>query len=681
MRKTAIKQKLAASVAALTLMTQTAYADAQGDLFNLSLEELIEIDIASVSKKSQTLRDVAAAAYVITAEDIRRSGARSLPDALRLAPGVDVARINGGNWAVSIRGFTGRYANKILVLIDGRSVYNAVFSGVFWDTEHVLIEDIERIEVIRGPGAAIWGPNAVNGVINVITRSARDTEGVVAVAEASTAGDWRTGGVIGWKASEDLAFKASVFGQRNAELRILPSDPFAAFSPSDEYTAQQFSLRMDATPSSRDDASIIAQYTRGERSELVFSPVDITQPNVLFEDVGDYDSWSIQGVWAHRFSDDLRLETASAYQSNQREELGSTVEIKSANINVDIHANVGDGHGVSGGVYLQHDRTETTAGGPINLSPADRTTKNWGGFLHSDWALNGDDLRFVLGSTFEDNAFTGFEYQPTARLLWKPTENQSLWAGVSRSVRTPSRIDRDIDFTLGLIPPGTSLNPGPIPVLSVVRGQTTQQSENLWSYEAGYRLSVSDKATFDIAAFYNDYDELQTAVPTMPIIEVVNGAPMLVAPLVATNDGSGRGLGFEISARWSPIRRLRLDAAYAFLDLDVTTGSAGPGAFIIGDGQAPRHQASIQTYFSVTDQLELDLRGAYRSSIVGQIGRIDGYFDLNGRLGWKPIEYLEVSLIAEQINDESRLQIEELFSAIRPTETERRVFGRIRVTY
>ncbi|MEM6414693.1 MAG: TonB-dependent receptor [Pseudomonadota bacterium] len=659
-----------------------ATTDDNEDLFSMSLEELMNIDIASVSKKSESLGDVAAAAYVITNEDIRRSGARSLPEALKLAPGVDVARINGGTWSIAIRGFNSRLANKLLVLIDGRSVYNPIYAGVFWDTQQVLVEDIDRIEVIRGPGAAIWGPNAVNGVINVITRKADDADGIVAVSDVSTEGDWRGGGSIGHKINDKLSLKLTAFTQQNAELSIDMSDRAFGRPASDEYASSTISFRSDYKASSNDDLSIITQFTDGERQELVFTQLEPFEPETFFVDNGDIGVWSVQGLWTHRFNEQLSLKSLAAYEHFERTELGAEADIENIDIAVDLHASLKQGHALSAGLYYQFDDTNIDQGITINFTPSQRTTENYGGFVHSEWNLFDGKSRLIFGSTFEDNDFTGFEFQPTARALWKPSENQSVWVGLSRSVRTPSRLDRDLDFTLGLRAPGELGNDLPFPALVLAQGNPEQDSEVLWSYEAGYRLALSNRFSIDLTAFYNDYAGLQTGVPQLPTLDLLNGEPIFVVPIVNTNGSDARGLGFELTTRWTPFKDVRVDANYAFLDLDTELlPVAASGGVVLGAGQTPKHQASIQTFVNVTDNLEVDVRGSYRSSTFGETVNIDGFFDLSGRIGWRPIENVELSLVGQQLADNRRLEFEETLAVIPITEAERRVYVRIRLDY
>ena len=632
------------------------------DLTAMSLEELANIEVTSVAKKEQKLSQAAAAVYVITQEDIRRSGATSIPEALRMAPGLDVARIDANKWAVSSRGFNGQYSNKMLVLIDGRSVYSPLFSGVYWNVQDLLLEDIERIEIIRGPGATMWGANAVNGVINIISRHARETQGGLATAGAGSEeqgfGGLRYGGKLGSKAYYRIYTK---YFKRN-HLRT-PSDLAAA----DEWHSERGGFRMDWEPSDKDSLTVQGDLYGGRNGQTLTSfslepPYTQTLDDRL-ETSGD----DVLARWKRRFSGSSDMALQLYYDRYQRGDavFGETRDT----IDLDFqHRFVpssrqeilwGLGH------RFTTDRIEGTA--IASIQPDRRGANLYSAFLQDEVELVRDRLRLAVGSKLEHNDYTGLEVQPSARILWEPRPRHAAWASIARAVRTPSRGEQDGRVNFAAFP-----GPEGLPLLLFVSGNRRLRSEDLLAYELGYRLQPSPRFSLDLATFYNDYSNLVTIDVGAPFFEPAPAPPHVAVPARLDNTQKGHTYGLEIAARFNPAERWRLSAGYTrYTGLPVSSGDASAN---ITGGDSPPHQAQLRSYLNLTRNAQLDTAFYYVHSLREL--QIPSYTRLDTRLGWRLTQDLDVSLVLQNLLDSRHPEfVSEVF--VRRTEIGRSIYGRI----
>lgn len=665
----------AAALAACLAWSGAARGAPPSELTELSLEDLLAVEVTSVSRKPQKLSDTAAAVFVITQEDIRCSGATSIPEALRMAPGLQVARIDANKWVVTARGFADRFSNKLLVLVDGRSVYTPLFSGVYWDVQDTLLEDVERIEVIRGPGAAMWGANAVNGVINVITRHAGETQGGLLTLGGGTEergfGAARFGGTLGDSSPYRIYGK---YFRRDAA-----ADP-SGKDVEDGWEAVRGGFRLDSQVGSRNSVLVAGEAYRGEAGTQYGVP-RIPEPGAadgalfsLVEDEGDFWGGHLLARWAHVASPNSELALQLYYDRTDRRELLFAETRDTADADFQHRFSLGR-HDLLWGAGFRLTRDDLEEGEVVAFDPSAKTDHLWSAFAQDDVVLVRDRLRLTLGSKFEHNSYTGFELQPNARLLWTPHPRHSLWGAVSRAVRTPSHGDAgaEIQSVVNLVPnpaaPGTT-----VPVQVVLRGNTDFDSEKLLAYEVGYRTHPWDVLALDLTAFYHRYEDLRTFEARAPEPQA-EPAPHLDQPLVWDNRMAGRAYGVEAAADWFAAPWWRFQATYTFFRFQLHPESGSRDFFSENDeGRSPVHQASVRSSVDLTAELELDLWLRY----VGRLSQddVDAYTTLDARLGWHPLESLELALVGQNLLTSRHAEFEP-GRAIRtlPTEVERGAYA------
>jgi iron complex outermembrane recepter protein len=651
----------------LTAVTWAAESGPAGttilELKQLSLEELMGVEITSVSKKEEKLFDAAAAIYVITEEDIQRSGATSIPEALRNVPGVEVARIDSHTWAITVRGFNGTTANKLLVLIDGRSVYTPLFSGVFWDVQDTLLEDVERIEVIRGPGATLWGANAVNGVINIITKSAKQTQGLLVTGGGGTEergfGGVRYGGKLA--ATAQYRFYAKYI---NRDDTVLPEGSDAG----DAWQIGQGGFRIDWDASDKHQLTFQGDLYGGSlgQTSTILSPM----PPLMRLNNADtaVAGGNVLGRWVHSISEASDVQFQVYYDRTERRiPLVFSEERDTFDVDVQHRFSVGQRQDIVWGFGYRF--TQDRVGNTFNVSwdPDRRATHLVSAFVQDEITLVPDRLRLTLGSKFEHNDFTGFEIQPNARLAWTPTARQTVWASVSRAVRTPTRLDRDIRLN-GQVIPGT-----PVTVL-VVFGSRNFASEELLAYELGYRLQPHARLFLDAAAFYNVYDRLlsiEGPAPAQP------SPPAVAIPFVLANNVEGETYGLELWANYQIADWWRWQAGYTYLHMHLRTklGSSDTISVASAEGSSPQHQFFLRSWLDLPADLEFDTTLRYVDALPNQSVR--AYTALDVRLGWRPIKNLELAVIGQNLLDNRHLE----FSSTFRTEIQRGVYGKITWRY
>lgn len=506
------------------------------DFANLSLDQLANIRVTSFTNKEQQLAKVAGAVYVITKEQIARSGMTSVPELLRLAPGVDVARVNGNQWSVSIRGPVGAYANKLLVLIDGRSVYSPIFSGVYWDIGMPLLEDIDRIEVIRGPGATIWGANAVLGVINIITKSTRDTHGTMLTAAAGNTepfqGSIRMGGTFG---STD--YRAYFGGLDQASLQH--SDGKSA---GDGLMNVQAGFRLDGKRGD-DTWTLEGDLFRSTENDIgmhvslpAFSIVG--SPAVLEAVAGN-----LTGEWRRHVGERGEFRVRSYYDYVDRPQPQATkavTGIGDSEAQYDFLAGHINNLSVGGGIRVIAEKVLAIA--PFAFSPEALTYANLNTFAQDEIHLAHDSVLLTFGAKLERNHFGGWGTEPSANLLWTPAKRHSLWLSAARALRTPSLFDIDVEGPFIVSPPTPAS--GGLPVVASFVVSPDFKTERVKDFEIGYRGQISKRFSLDLAAFYDRYSDNESNVSGYPALEIYP-APYLNVPVTAANwtDATGKGIG------------------------------------------------------------------------------------------------------------------------------------------
>jgi len=612
-----------------------------------------------------------AAIYVLTAEDIERSGQRTIPDLLRMVPGMDVARIDANKWAVSARGFNDQFANKLLVQIDGRTIYSPLFAGVYWDQHDLILEDISRIEVIRGPGATLWGSNAVNGIISIITKPASETQGLLigglTASDEPGAGWLRYGSKLSNDCHYRVYFKYFHWADGQTELGNTINDGWEMlyggfrmdWKASDDDT---FTFQGDAARNDIGTTTPIGQLTPP------FNPPVGTQAH----NFGGY----VLGRWTHVFSDDANFSAQLYYNQVRRDSPLSADTEDLIDFDFQNRFKLGERHAVIWGAGYRVFNNPSTPGLLYAFDPKDRTTQLISAFVQDDVTLVPDRLNFIIGTKVEHNDFTGFEIQPSARLLWTPDERQTVWGAVSRAVRTPSRVDANIVGDVGVVPPSAAL---PVPVQLNIIGNPDFISEVVIASEAGYRISPVETVLIDIAAFVNVYDRVRTTEFGVPFF-VPGPVPHLVQPITFGNLGAGETYGVELAVNWQVTDYWQLRGGYTWLDIHLHSEPPSTDtSTTLTNGSSPHNQFNLRSYLNLTPTIKFDTAFYYVDSL--QALDVPSYTRVDLRLAWQPRESMEFVLGVQNLFDRRHLEFRQVAPVIIGTEAERSIYGLVRLRY
>ncbi len=634
-------------LAILCLAVLPSWAQEKTDrLTDLSLEDLMNTKVTSVSKAEQKISRVAAAIYVITQESIRRSGATNIPDLLRMVPGLDVAQINSNTWAISARGFNGRFSNKMLVMVDGRSVYTQTFAGVFWDVLDLPLENIDRIEVIRGPGGSVWGANAVNGVISIVTRKASATRGGLLVASAGNvdlgSGMTQYGGGLG----DQTDYRIYAKYLNNDHLPGLGSQ-----DGSDSWHVLRAGFRTDSTLSPRDILTFEGNMYTGREGVSGGILPSITSPvTVITDRRASLSGGVLQSVWEHAYSEhsDSKLQVSfdNYDRSDPLHELRSRLDV-----DFEHHVAAGQRQDFVWGLSYRYSLSTTDGGLTVLLNPANLSTQLFGSFIQDEIAIVPERLYLTLGTKLEHNDYTGLNFMPSVRLAWTPSERRTFWAAVSHAVRTPSETDIDARANLG-----GGLVPGGIPAVAALVGNPRVGNELLTAYEGGYRSMLSDALSIDLAAFYDHYDKLRTVEPAAPFFEGSPSPPHLVVPVTFQNFMYGEGHGLEISANWKVNERWTLSPEYAFqqIHMHLTRASQDTASQADAEGSTPVHSAQLRSHVKLSRDLAWDASAGF----VDRLRSLDvpAYTRLDTGLSWQWTESLSSSFVGQNLLKDRRLE-------------------------
>lgn len=624
----------------LPFPTAESYADSADDILNLPIESLMNLKVTSVSKKPQQLTNAAAAIFVISEEDIRRSGATNIADALRMVPGVQVARVDSGKWAVSARGLNSRFANKLLVLQDGRSLYTPLFSGVYWEVQDTALEDIERIEVIRGPGAALWGANAVNGVINIITKSSEDTKGGLLSAGGGTSENGfatlRYGASVG-----DASF-LRIYGKHNEHAAGLNKDGNNAH---DSWYMTRGGFRMDSNFTSRDTVTVQGDYYNGMLKETykLYTLSAPLNPDIIGTNTS-VSGGNFLARWQRTLPSTGNLTLQLYYDHNERNMLVLPQKFDTVDIDFQHRFSWLENQDLVWGVGYRFSRDQVSNTSTIDFTNQRGNSNLFSAFLHDEISIFPRKFSLILGSRFENNDYSGFEVQPNARFLWTPTVQHSVWGAVSRAVRTPSRGEQDLHYHF-LTTPQSVL--GNFPTQFDYISNKNFKSEASIAYEIGYRVELLPRLTFDVAAYYNVYRHLRSVSPGQiaPAVAVI--------PFVIGNDMHGNSRGAEVTAEWSPITWWRAQAAYSYQNLTMHLDGTSIDT-ANAEKSTPQHQISLRNGFDLGKTVTLDfwLRGTGRIELINEQAvpvSIPGYITMDVRMAWKPARNLELSLVGQNL--------------------------------
>jgi iron complex outermembrane receptor protein len=607
------------------------------NLTQLSLEELGNVEVTTVSKEPEQVWQTPAAIYVLTQDDIRRSGATSIPELLRTVPGVEVARIDSDHWAIGVRGFGGEFSKSLLVLIDGRSVYSPLFAGVYWQVQDTLLQDVDRIEVIRGPGGTIWGANAVNGVINIITKNAEDTHGTL----GSAGGGDIDQAIAGARAGGTYAkrFNYRVYGK--GFIRS------AQFHPDgvnfDGWRMGQVGFRTDWSKNFRDTFNFQGDMYKGLDGERVaisfYSPPSV---EVINSPAHNTSGGNLIVKWRRQLNAHSDLETRGYFDRTSRfsPQLDETRNTYDFDL---LYHFTGKGRqdalmGV--GARWSHDNV-TNIFQTLTFTPPQETDSIYSWFLQDHIGVVPKKLSLILGSKFEHNNRSGFELQPNGRLMWTPSAHQTVWAAVTRAVRTPSRLDQDLQLT-------DFLEASP-PIFLRVVGSKSFRSEQLLGTEVGYRQLLARNFYFDIATFRNDYNDLYGYGPGTEYVETSPSPPHIILQVPLANALKGDTSGGEIAPDWKPSDWFEVKGSYSYLHLYVhdKPGFSDSSNTVSDNGSSPHHQAMIQAHFNIPGDFEFDPAYRYVSSLPAQ--KVAAYSTGDARLGWRAFDGWSMSVVGQNL--------------------------------
>jgi iron complex outermembrane receptor protein len=577
-----------------------APATAGSPVLDLSLEELLQVKVTSPSKKAQRLEDVAAAVYVLTSDDLRRSGVTSVPDALRMVPGLQVARIDASKWAISCRGFNDRFANKMLVLIDGRTVYTELFAGVFWEAFDTLIEDVERIEVIRGPGASVWGANAVNGVVSIITKSSNQTQGRFAQAGGASHERRTVALRQGGKAGDHGRFR--VYGKytHHDALESAGGDRME-----DQWHNLRTGVRYDWAGSPQSDFGLIGEYYDGRSGSNTLVP-SLTAPYLMQVDNQDWSAGhSVKARWTHRASAASEA-SMQAYYTHLHQGYRDLMYVDSDDVDFElIHSlALGTRHSLMTGAGYRRTAIRTDGSFQVRLDPARATSNLFNGFTQYDLRARNDRLHVLFGTKVEYKNTSGWDLQPTARALYRVRAHQAVWASSSRAVRTPSGAEQSAVFHNAVVPPDPR-SPGAPATLVTSSTSSDFLSEDMVAIEVGYRGYFLSRLQIDAAAFENRYDHLRSARFGTPYLDVVDGVPYVILPLSTHNDIKARTWGLEVSGAMQAASWCRIGASYTRLKTkSEPRRGAPPDITMMAAGNDPDHQVSAHANLDLGRRLQ-----------------------------------------------------------------------------
>jgi iron complex outermembrane receptor protein len=603
-----------------------------GELADLTIENLLEMQITSVSREEQQFLSTPAAVFVITQQDIRRSGVTDVAELLRMVPGMNVARVNSGTWAISARGFNAQYATKLLVIIDGRSVYDPGFSGVLWQMQNLVLEDIERVEVIRGPGATMWGANAMNGLISITTKRATKTQGAFVTVDGGTGRPGEASARFGGGIGDALSYRAFARQTTRAALSTSTGEPGG-----DAWNMTNLGVRVDWEPSSRDTLTFQGEGYRiaaSNREPILTGLAPVAFGDAAFGDHGGH----VLGRWTRSLAPRSELGLQVYYDSRRRTKFGANA-VDTLDVVLTQSTPLGRRHHFTWGVGYRVVRDHYESSVALRLTPSREGARIGSAFVQSEITLVEDALFVTIGSMFQESSFSGGNVQPAVRAVWQPTERQSLWASTARAVRTPNRAERGIR----LYP--RSFPAGPMVGLVEVRGQQDMTSEKLSAIEAGYRYQPTSGLWFDVSTFRNRYRDLSLTEPGEIFFEPAP-QPHMVLPTYFTNHGAGSTYGAELTAHYQVKDTVTFKGSFSALRMRL--GIDGTSAIAKEkEGESPQHQG----YFGSTVKLprDVDISGhIYMVGALAQFG-VPAYTRLDLNTSWRATDHLRLKVVGQNL--------------------------------
>ena len=630
---------------------------------DVSREERMQTTITSVGKRNQKLAETAAAVYVITPEDIRRSGATNIPDTLRMVPGLDVARIDSNKWAVSSRGFDNRFANKLLVLLDGREVYNPTFSGVYWEVQDVPLYDIERIEVIRGPGASLWGANAVNGVINIITKPAGDTLGGHLSAGGGTYEQGFGSFRYGHRFDENTAGRVWAQGFNRGSF-----DNINGQANHDDWGMSRAGFRLDRDTQNGNILTLEGGGYTGTLNQTLFLPSTTAAPTyqIYPRNAAAVSGFDLLGRWKNATSLTSEITLQAYFDHSYRNELFLTQERNTFDLDFQHRFLWGERHNLSWGLGYRVSQDQFGNTQYVAFRTTQASKQLFSAFFQDDITLLDNSLTLTLGSKLQHNDYTGFEIQPSIRLAFTPDTRNVLWGAISRAVRIPSRGETNSSIWGGRLPPMSTFNPTPYIAITTPRGNPSFSAEEVLAFELGYRLKLNTDISFDIAAFYNDYRKLRGIDYSSPDILFVTGAqPYWQVTGPFANSMNAQSYGVEWLSNWRLTSWWKNELAYTFIKTAFQSLN-GPQNFSTENGYNPQQQVSLRSSFDVAEDVDLNLWFRYVDELpLNNLGKtappihVPSYLALDARLAWRPHAGVELSVVGQNLLESRHLEFDQ----------------------
>ncbi len=583
------------------------HAQSAQDLQQMSIDQLESLDVTSVTRTTEALGEAPAAVYVITHDAILRSGGVTVPEILRLAPNLQVNQTSASHYVITARGFSGNnadqsFSNQLLVLIDGRSVYTPLFSGVYWDMQDLMPEDIERIEVISGPGATLWGANAVNGVINIITRKSGDTQGgllSISAGNLEQSVSLRYGGRL----ADDLTYRAYLREYSGSDTQA------AAGNPHDHWSKPQGGLRFDWTPSDKDTVTLEGDAYSGWEGQGAGSE-DVSGHNVLMQ-------------WNHAFDDDASLQVRAWYDGTSRSTPigGGRFWLDMYDLDVQHSFNLDASNAVTVGGEMRVNRYHIYGTSSLFYAPASRSLNLSDAFVEDSIALT-PALTAVLALKIEADPYSGLAVLPTGRLSWKLNDRTMIWAAASRAIRSPTPFDRDVQERMG--------------TLISLSGNPQFDSVELTAYEVGARAELNSQLSVSVSGFLNDYLQIRS-------VELGPGTATLLN-LTWGNNLRGQTYGFEAWGDYQMLPWWRLSASYTSLteNFKFAPGATLPGIGVSQIGDDPASSATLRSSMNLGDDVTWDADLRYVGRLPNPL--VPSYVELNSSLGWSLSDSLRLSL-------------------------------------
>ena len=650
------------SLIAVVLQGHPAYCfnnSTSHDLTTLGLEQLLNVKVISASKNTAPLSDTAAAITVINQEDIRRSGATTIPEILRLVPGLQVASLDANKWAISARGFNNRFSDKLLVLMDGRTLYSPIHGGVYWDIQDTLLEDIDHIEVIRGPGATLWGANAMNGIINIITKNSADTKGSLISTGIGTNEKFFTSMRHGGDLSETLTYRIYA--------KYFDRDGFVdetGEATGDDWQQVRGGFRLDWREGFANDITLqgdIYDGLSGQTKETTH--LSSPHSSVSTEDV-DVHGANLLGRWKHTCLSGSRLELQLYYDHAERSH--STFDEWRETLDLDFQHTFSpwsDHSFVWGGGY-RHISDQLVGTWTISYSPEQLDYYRANFFFQDDITLIEDQLHLILGSKFEGGDFLDFAVQPNLKLLWKIDGRNTLWTSISRAIRAVTRTEKDMELQMITF----TNRDGGVTTLTLF-GNDDLKSKSLLALDAGYRTNPFSNLFFDISFFYNVYDHLRFIEYDRTSTDEA-GNTIIAYRVEDTSEGTSYGM--EVSAKVQVTRNWQLTAGYSYLHMDIDSDTE-IGEVNYGNDQ-PKHQFNLTSRLDLPYDVEFDATLYYVDQLESL--QIDDYVRLDLRLGWQPLETLELSLLVSNLLDNHHAEFG-WADGVLPSEVERGIYVKL----